>query len=237
VLRTNLSTRPFYNERAVHVLLALAGLVVVLLTAFNAIRIIALSRQNTELSSLINRDHEEAQRLTREAQRIRAGINQKELEATAKGAAIANSLIDQRTFSWTEFFNHIEETLPPDVMLTSVRPSFNDDVTTIQMTVLGRRSEDLDEFMEKLEATGAFDSVLPAQRDTTEEGLDRLLLEAVYTGAVPEEPAESVPAGTSPPPAAQQPAAPAAKPGTPASQPPAPSAPQPGRAARGGAGR
>ena len=145
---------PFYNERAVHLLLALAGVVVVVLTAFNAIRIIALSRQNTELSSLINRDHDEAQRLTREAQRIRAGINQAELEATANAAALANSLIDQRTFSWTEFFNHIEETLPPDVMLTSVRPSFTDNVTTIQMTVLGRRSEDLDEFMEKLEATG-----------------------------------------------------------------------------------
>jgi Tfp pilus assembly protein PilN len=234
VLRTNLSTRPFYNERAVHLLLALAAVVVLVLTAFNAIRIIALSRQNTELSSLINRDHDEAQRLTREAQRIRAGINQKELEATARGAALANSLIDQRTFSWTEFFNHIEETLPPDVMLTSVRPNFSDDVITIQMTVLGRRTEDLDEFMEKLEATGAFESVLPAQRDTSEEGLDRLLLEAVYTGELPEEPAATVPAATPPPPAAQQPAAPA---GTPASPPGPTKAPQPPRAARGGTGR
>ena len=43
MLRTNLSTRPFYNQRAVHLLLALAGVVVVVLTAFNAIRIIALS--------------------------------------------------------------------------------------------------------------------------------------------------------------------------------------------------
>jgi type IV pilus assembly protein PilN len=230
VLRSNLSTRPFYNERAVHLLLALAGLVVVVLTAFNAIRIIALSRQNTELSSLINRDHDEAQRLTREAQRIRAGINPAELEATANAAALANSLIDQRTFSWTQFFNHIEDTLPPDVMLTAVRPSFNDNVTTIQMTVLGRRSEDLDEFMEKLEATGAFESVLPAQRDTTDEGLDRLLLQSVYTGVPTEESPAPVPAKTSPP-AGPQPAAP-----QPATK-PAPPPPQPGRAARGGTGR
>jgi Tfp pilus assembly protein PilN len=236
VLRTNLSTRPFYNERAVHLLLALAGVVVVALTAFNAIRIIALSRQNTDLSALINRDHEEAQRLTREAQRIRAGINQAELEATANAAALANSLIDQRTFSWTEFFNHIEETLPPDVMLTSVRPSFSDNVTTIQMMVLGRRSEDLDEFMEKLEATGAFDSVLPTQRDTTDEGLDRLLLQTVYTGVPPEESSAPVPAKTAPP-AGEKPASqpPAAKPAAPAPQPSTPP-PQSGRA-RGGTGR
>ena len=99
MLRTNLSTRPFYNERAVHLLLALAAVIVLALTAFNAIRIIALSRQNTELSSLINRDHDEAQRLTREAQRIRAGINQAELEATARGAELANGLIDLQIFS------------------------------------------------------------------------------------------------------------------------------------------
>ena len=224
MLRTNLSTRPFYNERAVHVLLALAGVVVIALTAFNAIKIISLSRQNTELSSLINRDHDEAQRLTREAQRIRAGINPEELEKTAKAAAIANSLIDQRTFSWTEFFNHIEETLPPDVMLTAVRPTFQDELTTIQMTVLGKRTEDIDEFMEKLEATGAFEDVLPAQQDTTDEGLHRLLLESVYTGAQPE--GAAVPAGATPP--AAKPPAP-----TPGPAPPAPS----GRAARGGAGR
>jgi Tfp pilus assembly protein PilN len=226
VLRTNLSTRPFYNERAVHLLLALAALIVVLVTAFNAIRIIALSRQNTELSSLINRDREEAQRLTREAQRTRAGINPAELETTSNAVAVANSLIDQRTFSWTEFFNRIEETMPPDVMLTTVRPSFTNDITTIQMTVLARRTEDLDEFMEKLEATGAFDDVLPTQTDTDEEGLHRLLLETVYVGVQPEAPdppEATVPAGA---------AAPGATPPRPGAAPG-----QSGRAARGGAGR
>ena len=105
------------------------------------------------------------------------------------------------------------------------------------MTVLGRRSEDLDEFMEKLEATGAFDSVLPAQRDTTDEGLDRILLEAVYTGVPPEESSAPVPAKTSPP-AEEKPAPhqPTAKPATPTPQPSTPP-PQSGRAARGGTGR
>jgi len=198
VLRTNLSTRPFYNERAVHLLLALAALVVAVLTAFNAIRILSLSRQNTELSSLIDRDHQEAERLTREAHRIRAGINPSELEATADSAALANSLIDQRTFSWTELFNHLEATLPANVMLSSVQPNFRDDKITIGMIVLGRRTEDIDEFIEKLEATGAFDDVVPAQQDTDEDGLHRLTVETVYTGGAA--PPAAVPAGTSPPP-------------------------------------
>ena len=37
MLRTNLSTRPFYNERAVHLLLALAAVIVLALTAFRSL--------------------------------------------------------------------------------------------------------------------------------------------------------------------------------------------------------
>src|SRR5690242_7490002 len=181
MLRSNLSTRPFYNERAVQLVLGLVAVVVVALTAFNAIRIVALSRQNTELSALISRDRGEAERLAGEAHRIRAGINPEELKATATAADAANRLIDQRTFSWTEFFNRIEETLPDDVMLTAVQPSFEQQRSVVQMTVLARRTEDVDEFIEKLEATGAFTEVLPSSEDRTEDGLHRVLLNGVYS--------------------------------------------------------
>jgi hypothetical protein len=240
VLRTNLSTRPFYNERAVQLLLALAALVVVVLTAFNAMRIFSLSRENTELSSLVNRDHQEAQRLTREAQRIRAGINQDELQATADAAGVANALIDQRTFSWTEFFNRIEQTLPPDVMLSAVAPTFGRDSTVIQMSVVGKRIEDIDEFMEKLEATGAFQEVLPTQEDTTDEGLHRLMVRSVYTGApidTPPSPAtvETAKPDAAKPESATPPAGATTPPVTPAPAPGATPTP-PAPAGRGGRG-
>ena len=233
--RTNLSTRPFYNERAVHVVLALAAALVLVLTAFNAIRIIALSRQNTEFSALINRDRSEAQRLTAEAQKIRAGIDQEALEATASAAEEANRLIDQRTFSWTEFFNRIEETLPADVMLTSVQPSFEKDVPVVAMIVLGRRTEDVDEFIEKLEGTGAFSEVLPTQTDETDEGLQRVQLRAVYTAtaaAGPAPPADRAPAATAPD-TTRKPVAPGPE-GTPPAAAPVPPA---GTSGRGGAAR
>jgi Tfp pilus assembly protein PilN len=182
VLRTNLSTRPFYNERAVHVGIAVVALAVLALTAFSVTRIVQLSRQNTELSGRVSRDHAEAERLIREATAIRRTINQDELEIVAAAAREANELIDQRTFSWTAFFNYIEATLPPDVMLLSVRPTVKNEETRISMTVLARRSEDIDEFIEKLEATGAFEDVLPSQADPTDDGLQRAILDSVYSG-------------------------------------------------------
>ena len=48
MLRTNLSTRPFYNERAVTAALVLVALVVVAFTVLNVTRLVALtSRQAT----------------------------------------------------------------------------------------------------------------------------------------------------------------------------------------------
>ena len=129
MLRTNLATRPFYNERAVHLVIALAALVVGVITVLNAARIVTLSRHNTELSSRISSQQAEAARLTREAAAIRKTIDKDELDVVVKAAREANTLIDQRTFSWTSFFNAIESTLPPDVMLTSVRPTFDGEKT------------------------------------------------------------------------------------------------------------
>jgi hypothetical protein len=183
VLRSNLATRPFYNERAAHVAIGIAAVLVLAITVLNVVQVVRLSKHSTELSSQTGVERTEAERLTAEAARIRSSINKDELALIVGAAHEANSLIDQRTFSWTAFFNRIESTLPPDVMLTSVRPSIKDGETHVTIGVLGRRAEDVDEFMEKLEATGAFSEIVPATQDRTDERLYRVSIESVYDGA------------------------------------------------------
>ncbi|MDQ3489252.1 MAG: PilN domain-containing protein [Acidobacteriota bacterium] len=206
MLRTNLSTRPFYNDRAIHFAIGVGAVLIAALTIWNIISVVSLSKQNTELSTRVNRDRAEAQQLTTMAAEIRGRMNKDELQLVVDEAREANALIDQRTFSWTAFFNHLEATMPPDVMLTSVRPKVEKGTTSITMGVLGRRAEDIDEFIEKLEATGAFENVVPVQQDRTEEGLRRVSIEAIYT-ATTETPgpdaavegAAKPPEGTGPP--------------------------------------
>lgn len=193
MLRANLSTRSFYNERAVHMAVGAVALVVLALTSINVFRMITLSRQNTELSSRINRDNAEADALAKMATDHLRRVDKDELQLVVDSAREANSLIDQRTFSWTAFFNRIEATLPPDVMLSAVRPIVRDGITRVTMTVIARRAEDIDEFMEKLEATGAFEDVVPSQQDRTDEGLFRVALESVYTGTAEEHAAPETP--------------------------------------------
>lgn len=67
MLRTNLSTRPFYNERAVHVVLGLVALLVLALTIVNVVEVVRLSRQNTVLSARMRDDRSAADDLGRKA--------------------------------------------------------------------------------------------------------------------------------------------------------------------------
>jgi hypothetical protein len=194
MLRANLATRPFYNERAIHLLLVVVAVIVLAITVLNVSRIVTLSRRSTELSARTDAERSEASRLSTEATRIRRTINKDELTLVVNAAQEANALIDQRTFSWTEFFNQIEATIPPDVMLTSVRPSFKEGVTSVSMIVLGRQVADIDEFIEKLETTGYFEDLIPASSEKTDDGLWRATINSVYVGtaaAAQETPAET----------------------------------------------
>ena len=62
MLRGNLATRPFYNERIVTLLLALIGAVVLALTVTNATRLMQLSSRRSELRAQINPQLERAAR-------------------------------------------------------------------------------------------------------------------------------------------------------------------------------
>ena len=233
MLKTNLATRPFYNERAIHVLVAAAAAIVLLITVLNVSRVVTLSRHSTELSARTSSARAEALRLSTEATRIRRTINKDELALIVGAAGEANALIDQRTFSWTEFFNQIEATIPPDVMLTSVRPSFKDGVTSVSMIVLAKKPADVDEFVEKLEATGAFENPLVPTSELTDDGLQRATIHSEYV-AIVAEPESSAPASkpsgekqASPTPASPAPAPPARGEGAPAT-------PKAGQPQRGG---
>lgn len=181
MLHTNLSTRPFYNERAVHALLASAAVVVLGLTVFNVTQIVRLSSRQSELSARAAGAETRARDLRAHAVEIREGINAKQLNTISSAAREANVIIGQRLFSWTDLLNRLETTLPEEVRITSMRPTVEKDGSvTVQMTVTGRRVEDVDGFMENLEGTGVFADVFSREDVTTEDGLLQATVEGRY---------------------------------------------------------
>ena len=181
MLRTNLSTRPFYNERLVSLALAALALAVAALTVFNVVRFTTLTRQDRALGGKTVATEQTVQRLRQEAARARSGINRNELEVVAAAAREANSLIDERTFSWTELLNRFEATLPPDVRIQAIAPvPRRDGGLDVRVGVLARRPEDVDAFVEKLEAAGGFRQVVVQSETTNQQGLLEVSLQGQY---------------------------------------------------------
>jgi hypothetical protein len=181
MLRTNLSTRPFYNVRAVQLALGLFAGLVLAITLFNAEEIIRLTASQRTLGAHASDAEAEATRLRGEAARIRAQIDPRELQVVASAAREANGIIDQRAFSWTALFGQFESTLPPDVRITAVRPRLDRPGTfVVAIATQARRAEDLDAFVEALESKGSFRDVLAVQEQTNEDGLIEAVIEGSY---------------------------------------------------------
>ena len=116
----------------------------------------------------------------------------------------ANDLIDRRTFSWTDLFNRFEKTLPPDVRITGVTPQIdNEGRLLVNVLVISKRVEDLSDFIEELEKTGAFSQVLQRQENAEDDGSRKTLLHGFYTppaqpSTVPTPPASEPEKGAAP---------------------------------------
>jgi type IV pilus assembly PilN-like protein len=186
VIRTNLATRPFYNERIVNLWLLLLAVVVGGATIFNVTRARSDSGNNTELLSQATENVSRTNELRRTAAQLRASLDAKQIESISVDAREANNLIDRRTFSWTALFNRFETTLPDDVRIRSVRPQVDrDHKITLTISIVAKTVKDVDQFMSRLDETGAFKNLYSTEERPNEDNQIESELTMVY---VPEAP-------------------------------------------------
>jgi Tfp pilus assembly protein PilN len=182
MLRGNLATRPFYNERAVQVVLTGLAAGLVLLSAFTVWQLVSLTAQQRDLAARIARDEGRAASLRREAQQVRGRLDAARLDATVKATREANAVIDARTFSWTALFNVIERTIPPDVRLQAVMPSIDGEALMVRLVVNTRRVEPVGAFMDRLEAAGAFRDLRSLEEQLLDDGSYNVVCLGRYLG-------------------------------------------------------
>ena len=186
MLRTNLATKPFYNQTAVRVWLAAAALVVIAATVFNVWQWFEYVRSDAVLAAQASADEVKAAELRRSAARFRSSVDTNQIQAITADAQQANDLIGRRTFSWTELFNRFELTIPADVRITSVRQRADKERgTVLTVSVLARDVKDVNSFLDGLENTGAFTELIAHDETLTDEGELEAILEAVYRPSAP----------------------------------------------------
>jgi Tfp pilus assembly protein PilN len=184
MLRTNLSTRPFYNERGIHGLLGITAFIVVALTVFNLTQIFILTRRQSSLGREASAAETRAAELRAHAARTRQSVDANKLDSISGAAREANAIIGQRLFSWTDLLNQLENTLPDNVRITALRPTVGRDGSIrVRLTIHSESVDDIEQFMANLEETQAFSDVSPIEDEPAEGGGVRASLEGKYAPA------------------------------------------------------
>jgi hypothetical protein len=169
MLKGNLSSRPFYNEGVVNLLIALAVVAGVALTVFNASRLTSLWAERSRRAEHRAQAESQAAQVRAAAEAQERAIDGNALQLLAGATTEANALIDERTFSWTLFFDLVEKTMPYDARLVAVAPRVERGVFKIQMIVNAKTTEDLSQFLDRMLETGSFYDVLPTEQQRNEQ--------------------------------------------------------------------
>ena len=184
MLRGNLASRPFYNERLVSLVLVLVAVGVAALTAFNVSRLNALWTDRAELEGAIQRDEDETARVLGEINSTGRQVDAPTLVRLASETGEANALIERRTFSWTTFFDVIEDVLPFDVRVVAVGHRIEDGDLLLVLNVVARDDPDLNDFIDAMLGTGQFLDILPTEKMRDDDGSVSAVIETWYVPLV-----------------------------------------------------
>jgi hypothetical protein len=181
MLRTNLSSRPFYNDRAVRIGIGIGILVVAAFTTFNALQVLSLNARNREMGGRAQQAEALTAQYRAQAREITQAMDKVEVTAVQEAAREANTLIERRAFSWTDLFNRFENTLPADVRISAVEPQVDrEGRLLIMISAVSRRVEDLHEFIDQLEASGGLRDVIARHDEVLDDGNTRSVIQGYY---------------------------------------------------------
>jgi hypothetical protein len=188
MLKGNLSTRPFYNDRLVSLTIGIIAAAVVALMAFNATELISLSKARSSFTAEIKKNDEETQKLRDAALKLTRTVDPVNLKALSVYVNEANYLIDRRTFSWTALLGVIERMLPYGAKVVEIAPKPEKNVMHLDMTIVFKRPEDLLSVIEAMEKTDLFKEVVPAAQNPNDDGTSTALIQAIYLAPMGEAP-------------------------------------------------
>ena len=215
----NLASRPFRNNLLVGTALGVAGAALVVATISNLYIFLSYGSSYAELKQEQAKDRERIAALQVQERKMADEVRSRNYKKAFEEGKVASELILRASFSWTQLFNKLETLVPPDVVMTAIRPSITNEGIVIRIEGVAKSHSALLSFEQKLLGSPAFAKVFPASERLLNPSLPDItfLLTCDYLPHRPVEPdkvaaqtgeAAGAPApGTAPPEAAQDAAA------------------------------
>lgn len=181
-VRLNLSTAPQENRRPFVAAAVLIG-------AIAAIALVVLSwaaygswSSDREVRAQISSLEDQIRQSTAEQARLAAYFHTPQARDILDRANFLNSLIDERSFPWTDIFQSLEQTLPDGVRVVSISPKLVNGRAELKLTVGAANDQQKVRFLKAMETSKSFSNLeITSERHSTKteqaDPLDQVVLE------------------------------------------------------------
>lgn len=160
----NLASRPVENRRRFY---ALAGTSIAILLALALLQATAFFGDwwsGRDAGRRISQLQAELTRLEDEQRKLEEQLKEPQARDVMEHAYFLNSLILQKSISWTKIFMDMEKIVPDRVQVVSIRPEVLDtNQMRLDMNVSGETMEQLLDFLRRVEKSDKFGTPVLAQ--------------------------------------------------------------------------
>jgi len=164
----NLARRPFRNNTVYYAVFGTCFAVLLAASVYNVYDYVHTGEDLSLLEADLAERTQVYMALREDVEKMKRDISGLNLKTLDSKSSFANGLILSRLFSWSTLFDRMEDLIPPDVKIRSIRPSISPTGIEIQIDGLARTAEEMYEFETNLSDSDFFFGVYPVSENTRE---------------------------------------------------------------------
>ncbi len=164
----NLARRPFRNNTVHYTVFGACAALLLAATGYNVNDFVKTGGELGRLQQELEEHTTRYNSLAADVRQMRKDVEALDLGVLNTKSRFANGLILSHLFSWSTLFERMEDLIPPDVKIRSIRPSISSTRIEVQIDGLARVQDALYEFEENLGRSDYFTGVYPVSENSRE---------------------------------------------------------------------
>ena len=152
----NLASRPFRNNTIVGSVLAAVLAALIGVTIYNGYVFLNYGGTYRQLQEEEKRQRDRLAALESDERSLSRQFQTRDFRRLYGRGQFAGDLILRRSFSWTLLFNRLEALVPPEVMMTAIRPHITGEKTVIRVDGIAKNHGGLIVLEDSLQKTPVF---------------------------------------------------------------------------------
>ncbi len=164
----NLARRPFRNNTVYYAVFGTCFAVLLTASVYNVYDFTSRGEDLARLEADLAERTKVYMALRDDVEKMKKDISGLNLKTLDSKSSFANGLILSRLFSWSTLFDRMEDLIPPDVKIRSIRPSISATGIEIQIDGLSKTAEAMYDFESNLTSSDFFMRVYPVSENTRE---------------------------------------------------------------------